>query len=94
VISGTLRALDGMASSKLEVLDVLPHLETVDAGLRETALSVALNHREWDAALANAFFDWHGAIDEKRRAILQQVVPAFADSPPMVDYLTSLVASN
>jgi putative membrane-bound dehydrogenase-like protein len=94
VISGTLRALDGMASSKLEVLDVLPHLETVDAGLRETALSVALNHREWDAALANAFFDWHGAIDEKRRAILQQVVPAFADSPPMVDYLTSLVASK
>jgi putative membrane-bound dehydrogenase-like protein len=94
VISGTLRALDGMASSKLEVLDVLPHLQAVDPGLRETALSVALNHREWDAALANAFFDWHGAIDDQRRAILQRVVPAFAASPPMIDYLTSLVTSE
>lgn len=94
VVSGTLRALDGMASSKLQVLDVLPHLESADPVLRETALAVALNHHEWDAALANAFFDWHGSIDERRRGILRRLVPAFASSPPMADYLTSLVASK
>lgn len=94
VLSGTLRALDGMGSSKLEVLDVLPHLESGDEGLRESALALVTSRHEWDAALANAFFDWHGAIDEKRRAILRRVVPAFATSPPMVDYLTSLVTSK
>ncbi len=93
VISGILRALDQMPSSKLEVLDVLPHLESADAGLREAALSVALRHHEWDAALANAFFAWHGSIDENRRALLRRLVPAYA-SPPMVDYLTSLITSK
>lgn len=93
VISGTLRALDGMASSKLEVLDVLPHLESADAVLRETSLSIALSHPEWDAALANAFFSWDGSIDEGRRAILRRVIPAHASSPPITDYLGSLVTS-
>lgn len=94
VIAGTLRALDGMASSKLQVLDVLPHLESSDPVLSETALSIALNHHDWDAALANAFFAWHGSINDARRVILRRLVPAFASSPPMVDYLTSLVASK
>lgn len=94
VISGTLRALDGMASSKLEVLDLLPHLESSDPGLRETAVSIALGHPEWDAALANAFFAWDGAIDESRRALLRQVVPAHATSPPITDYVGSLLTSE
>lgn len=94
VLSGTLRALDGMASSKLEVLDVLPHLEAADPGLRETALSTALAHPEWDAALANAFFAWDGSIDETRRALLLRVVPAHASSPPIIDYLGSLISSK
>lgn len=93
ILSGVLRALDQMPSSKLEVLDVLPHLESDDAALREAALSVVLGHHEWDAALANAFFAWHDAIDQKRQAILRRIVPSYASSPPMVDYLTSLVTS-
>ena len=93
-LSGTLRALDGMASSKLEVLEVLPHLEASDPGLRETALSIALAHPEWDAALANAFFAWDSSINETRRAILHRVVPAHASSPPIVDYLGSLITSR
>lgn len=94
VISGTLRALDGMASSRLEVLDVIPHLESTVAALRETALSIALGHPEWDAALANAFFAWDGTLDETRRSILRRVIPAHATSPPMIDYLGSLVTSD
>jgi putative membrane-bound dehydrogenase-like protein len=94
ILSGTLRALGSMASSQLEVLDVLPHLNADDPGLRETALSIAADRPEWDAALANAFFGWTGQIDERQRALLERLVPAFASSPPMVDYLTSLVTSN
>lgn len=94
ILSGTLRALEGMASGKLEILDVLPHLEATEPALQETALSIAMAHPEWDAALANAFFGWQGEIDEEREAILRRLVPAFASSPPMLDYLTSLVASG
>ncbi len=94
VLSGVLRALDQMPSSKLEALDVLPFLESEDGALRETALSIAAGRHEWDAALANAFFSWHESIDETRRAILGRLVPVFATSPPMLDYLTSLVVSE
>ena len=90
VISGVLHALDAMASSKLEVLDVLPHLQSPDPGLRETEISIAASRQEWDAALANAFFAWHGSVDESRREILRRLVPAFVNSPPMLDFLTSL----
>ncbi len=94
VLSGTLRALDGMASSELEVLDVLPHLESTDPVLGETALAIALDHPEWDAALANAFFAWDNSIDETRRGILRRVVPAHASSPPILGYLGNLIGSS
>lgn len=94
VLSGTLRALGGMDSSKLDVLDVLPHLRSSDEGLREAALSIAVRHPEWDAALANAFFGWKAGSDETTQALLHRLVPAFSSSPPMVDYLTSLVTSK
>ncbi len=92
--SGILLALDGMASSKLAVLDVITSLEADDSALRDTALSIALRHHEWDGALANAFFSWHGAINEKRRKILDQIVPAFSTTPPMISFLTSLIQSE
>lgn len=94
LLSGLLRALDAMPESKLEVLDVLPFLESQDEGLRETALNIAATHHEWDAALANAFFDWGQEIDDSRRALLRRLLPAFAASPPMADYLTSLIVSE
>ncbi len=92
-LSGTLRALDGMASSKLEVLSVLPFLESEDAALRTTALAVAKRHREWDAALANAFFNWPDELNSIQREIIKTLVPGYSDAPPMVDYLTSLMTS-
>lgn len=93
VARGVLLALDGMSSSKLEVLDLIPWLESDHEALRESVLAVAAGHPEWDGALANTFFAWHGAIDEKRRAVLDRLVPAFASSPPFVDFLTSLITS-
>jgi putative membrane-bound dehydrogenase-like protein len=93
-LSGTLRALDEMASSKLEVLSVLPFLEAEDAALRATALAVAKRHHEWDAALANAFFNWPDELNAIQRGILEALVPRFDDAPPMIDYLTNLMTSE
>jgi len=93
-LSGTLRALDEMASSKLEVLSVLPFLEAGDAALRATALAVAKRHHEWDAALANAFFNWPDELNAIQRGILEALVPRFDDAPPMIDYLTNLMTSE
>ncbi len=94
VLSGTLRALDEMASSKLEVISVLPFLEAEDPDLRATALAVAGRHHEWDAAFANAFFNWPEELDAVQKGILETLVPRFADAPPMLDYLTNLVTSD
>ncbi len=93
LLSGTLRALDQMASSNLDFLSVMPFLEANDATLRKTALAVAARHHEWDAALANYYFDWSGEIEETRRTILTTLVPAFSDSPPTLDYLSNLLTS-
>ncbi|NLT71820.1 MAG: c-type cytochrome, partial [Verrucomicrobiaceae bacterium] len=94
ILSGTLRALDEMPSSKLEVISVLPFLEAEDADLRATALAVAGRHHEWDAAFANAFFNWPEELGAVRKGILETLVPRFADAPPMLDYLTNLVTSD
>lgn len=93
VVSGTLRSLDQMASSNLDFLTVMPLLEADDETLRKTALAVAARHHEWDAALANYYFDWTGEINEIRKTILTTLVPPFSDSPPTHDYLTSLLTS-
>jgi len=94
LLSGALWALDQMPSSRLEVLDVLPFLEAEHDGLHEAAVSIAARHPEWDAALANRFFDWDGEFDPRRLAVLDRLVPAFAGSPPMTHFLTSLVTSD
>ncbi len=94
LLAGVLRALDGMESSQLDFLEVLPHLESSGEAVREAALAVAADHPQWDAALANAFFDWDAELTEARRALLRRLVPTFAKSPPMLDYLTNLVTDE
>ncbi|HRQ90947.1 MAG TPA: c-type cytochrome, partial [Bacteroidia bacterium] len=39
-------------------------------------------------------FHWTGTLDDKRRDILRRLVPSFAGSPPLTDYLTSLVTAD
>jgi putative membrane-bound dehydrogenase-like protein len=94
LISGTLRALDGMTSSKLEVLSVIPFLEAESESLRETALEVAKRHPEWDAAIANYFFEWPDELNEVQRGILFSLIPRYPNVPPVLDYLTSLLTSG
>ncbi|MEX2579820.1 MAG: HEAT repeat domain-containing protein [Verrucomicrobiales bacterium] len=94
VVGGVLRALDQMPSSSIEALDILPFFEMDDEKLRGTVVDIAKNHPEWDAALANRFFEWNQNLDEPRRAILSELIPPFADAPPVTDYLTSLITSD
>lgn len=94
VVSGILWALDQMDSSEIEVLDILPSLASENEKLAKTAIEIASNHPEWDAALANRFFDWSDELTDPRRQVLTELVPAFSDSPPIADYLTSLITSE
>ncbi|MAS95161.1 MAG: hypothetical protein CMO55_18345 [Verrucomicrobiales bacterium] len=93
VVSGVLWALEEMPSSKLQVLDVLPFLESRDDKLRETVYTLALRHHEWDAALANQFFRWRENWSDGQKSAMESIVPAFLDHPPMRDFLTSLFTS-
>lgn len=93
VISGVLRALHAMPSGKLEILQVLPHLDAEDARLRETAVELAILHPEWDAALANRFFEWED-FNEARLATLERIIAALISHPPIQDFLTALLNSE
>ncbi len=94
VVSGVLWALDQMDSSKIEVLDILPSLGSENEKLADTAIKIASNHHEWDAALANRFFDWGDNLTNPRKEVLSHLIPAFSDAPPMNDYLTSLIVAD
>lgn len=94
VVSGALWALDQMDSSKIEVFDVLPSLASGNEKLANTAVKIAARHHEWDAALANRFFDWGDELTDPRRSVLAALIPPFVDAPPMTDYLTSLIVSE
>lgn len=93
VISGVLRALHEMPSGELEIFSVLPHLDSEDPSLRKTAADLAVGTPEWDAAIANRFFEWD-EINEARRLTMESVIAAFANHPPIRDFLTSLVTSE
>lgn len=93
VISGVLRALHEMPSGRLEIFSVLPHLDSDDPSLRRTASDLAVKNSKWDAAIANRFFEWD-ELNEARRLTMESVVTAFANHPPIQDFLTSLVSSK
>ncbi|MEM1440924.1 MAG: hypothetical protein AAGF67_01190, partial [Verrucomicrobiota bacterium] len=80
-------------SGNLEVLSVLPHLDAEDAGLRRTAAELATRHPEWDAALANRFFDWED-YTPARLETMRTIVGAFASQPPFRDFLTALITGE
>ncbi|MCP5555124.1 MAG: sulfatase-like hydrolase/transferase [Akkermansiaceae bacterium] len=93
-----LRALDQMPNSTLDVLTLLPFLESADPQLRETAVEIVPNHPDWDAALANRFRDWldagHLASETTHLAILEQVAPHFLSTPPMPALLTQMLGTG
>lgn len=94
ILSGVLRALSEMSTGVLEVVDILPHLDSPDPGLRATATDLALGEPFWDAALANLFFEWTEDLTPERRETLAAIVPEFALLPPMQDFLTSLLSQR
>ncbi len=89
-----LYALSEMPSGKLEIQDVLPLLDSPDDALRNAAVSIAASHLEWDAALANRFFEWSSELNDARRAVIGTIVPEFITTPPMLDFLAHLLESE
>ena len=88
VLSGVLQALDQMPSASLEVLDILPHLDSPSETLRETILEIAARNPTWDAALANQFFGWVDEPTEIRQSVMSRMIPRFANAPPMHSIIT------
>jgi len=93
-VAAALRALQEMKASKLEVLDILPALESKDEALRTTALEIAKLHPDWDAAIANRFLEWREDLTEVRRNSVIELAPEFLSAPPMLAYLSSLMLSE
>ncbi len=93
-VAAALRALQEMKSTKLEVLDVLPALESENAALRTTALEIAKLHPDWDAAIANRFLEWRSDLSETRRNAVIDLAPNFLSAPPMLSFLSSLMLSE
>ncbi|MEM6279656.1 MAG: HEAT repeat domain-containing protein [Verrucomicrobiota bacterium] len=92
-LRGVLRALYEMPSGKLEVFQVLPYLDAEEERLRRTAAELATRHPEWDAALANRFFEWDD-YTPARIETMGTIVGAFAQHPPILDFLTSLITDG
>jgi len=90
-VLAALWALDQMNASRLEFLDLRPFLESPQPAVRDAARTIIATHPEWDAAVANLFFSWGDSIDSTRRDMLFDLTPSFAQSPPLRDYLTSLL---
>ena len=84
-------ALESMAEYDLEVLDVLPFLETKNETLRENVVEIIKRHSEWDAAMANTFFAWADDLNDTRRELILSLAPAFGDTPPILDFISHLM---
>lgn len=94
IVAGVLRALEEMPSADLEALDILSHLDAENPALRSTASDIALSHPEWDAAIANRFFDWESTYTASQQATMREVIPSLTNTPPMRSFLTSVLKSK
>lgn len=93
-VIATLYALSEMPSGKLELSDVLPLLDAKDETLRRATASIVENHPEWDAALANRFFEWSSNLNNSRRNVIREIAPAFLSTPPFLDFIEHLLNSS
>ena len=94
VLNGLIWALEEMPSSEIEILDILPLLEIQDTRLRESLVAITANHPNWDAGLANRFFEWTDDLNEHHRTTLEHMVPAMAASPPVRDFITAMAEAE
>lgn len=94
VLNGVVWALHEMPSSQIEIFDILPLIEIEDKQLRESLVTIAGEHPNWDAGLANRFFEWSDDLNDHRITTLEQFVPRLVGSPPIEDFLSSLAKSD
>ena len=94
ILSGVLQAIDQMPSGSLEVLDVLPHLDSDHPSLRSTVVAIAGRNPAWDAALANRFHEWTSDLTPTRVEVLTSLVPSHATAPPIRDFLSQLLTTD
>lgn len=96
VRKGALLALDQMPNGKLTREQVLPLLETNDAGLQQTVLGIVTTKPEWAPHLVDFLRGWLGRADlpETRRETLRGVLLAFAKDTAVQGLVAQTLAGD
>ena len=92
--AAALWALQSIGGENLEVLDVLPFLESGSALLEESVVEIAKQHPEWDAAIINRFYEFTEDLTPRRAELILELAPAYRGSPPLVGLVTDLLANE
>lgn len=87
-------ALHGMSNSRIGFLDVRPSLDAEDPARRAASVEIVKLHHEWDAALANHFYEWGDSISPAQAALVGELIETFGNTQPFLDYLEHLVNSS
>jgi len=90
---GELWALHEMSGSQIGFLDLRPSLDADDPVRRAAAVGMVKLHPEWDAALANHFFEWGDAITPAQAALVGELIEPFGHTQPVLDYVEHLLQS-
>ncbi|NNE93381.1 MAG: c-type cytochrome [Verrucomicrobiales bacterium] len=94
IVAAALWALDQMADSDLEVLEVAPFLASEHEELRKVAVEISAGHADWDAAVANRFLEFSESPNEAKTATLIELGSKFAGTPPMQGLIATLLSSD
>ncbi|QEL14286.1 PVC-type heme-binding CxxCH protein [Limnoglobus roseus] len=94
VLRGVLAALQAIDAKRLKSADVLPHLSSADADLRETAWWIAAKHTDWGSELVGHFREKLAAkLSDAEREDLTSRLAKFAKNEAMQKLLADTAAN-
>lgn len=84
-------ALHEMSNSQIGFLEVRPSLDAVAPARRAAAVAIVKLHPEWDAALANHFYEWGDSISAEQAALIGELIEVFGNTQPFLGYVEHLL---
>lgn len=84
-------ALHEMSNSQIGFLEVRPSLDAVDPARRAAAVAIVRLHPEWDAALANHFYEWGDSINAEQAQLIGELIDVFGKTQPVLSYVEHLL---
>lgn len=83
-------ALHEMSNSQIGFLEVRPSLDAEAPDRRAAAVAIVKLHHEWDAALANHFYEWGDSISPAQAELVGELSEAFGHTQPFLGYVKHL----